>query len=52
MLAPWTSPGSPAIVVEKMNLSGVKYQYTGGMSRAAAGGDVKTMLLSVEALEG
>ncbi len=39
------------VVVEKMNLSGVKYQYTGGIEGRGWRGDVKTMLLSIEALE-
>ena len=39
------------VVVEKMNLSGVKYRYTGGIEGRGWRGDVKTMLLSTKAME-
>ena len=39
------------VVVEKMNLSGVKYRYTGGIEGRGWKGDVRTMLLSTEAME-
>lgn len=39
------------VVVEKMNLEGVKYRYTGGIDGRGWKGDVKTMLLSIEAME-
>ena len=39
------------VIVEKMNLSGVKYRYTGGIEGRGWRGDVKTMLLSTEAME-
>ena len=39
------------VVVEKMNLSGVRYRYTGGIEGRGWRGDVRTMLLSIEALE-
>lgn len=39
------------VVVEKMNLSGVKYRYTGGIEGRGWRGDVKTMLLSTESME-
>jgi len=39
------------VVVEKMNLVGVKYRYTGGIDGRGWKGDVKTMLLSIEAME-
>jgi len=39
------------VVVEKMNLEGVKYRYTGGIEGRGWKGDVKTMLLSIEAMD-
>jgi len=39
------------VVVEKMNLDDVKYRYTGGIEGRGWKGDVKTMLLSIEAME-
>jgi len=39
------------VVVEKMGLFGVEYRYTGGVDGRGWKGDVKTMLLSIEALE-
>ena len=39
------------VVVEKMGLFGVEYRYTGGVEGRGWKGDVKTMLLSIEALE-
>lgn len=39
------------VVVEKMNLEDVKYSYTGGIEGRGWKGDVKTMLLSIEAME-
>jgi len=39
------------VVVEKMDLDGVEYRYTGGLDGRGWKGDVKTMLLSIEALE-
>jgi UDP-glucose 4-epimerase len=39
------------VIVEKMNLSGVKYRYIGGIEGRGWRGDVKTMLLSTEAME-
>ncbi|MDF0590188.1 NAD-dependent epimerase/dehydratase family protein [Methanotrichaceae archaeon Mx] len=39
------------VVVEKMGLSGVRYRYTGGVDGRGWRGDVKTMLLSTEAME-
>jgi UDP-glucose 4-epimerase len=39
------------VVVEKMKLEGVRYMYTGGIDGRGWRGDVKTMLLSIEAIE-
>jgi UDP-glucose 4-epimerase len=39
------------VVAEKMNLEGVRYRYTGGIEGRGWRGDVKTMLLSIEAIE-
>ena len=39
------------VVVDKMGLLGVEYRYTGGVDGRGWKGDVKTMLLSIEALE-
>jgi len=39
------------VVVEKMGLEGVRYRYTGGIEGRGWRGDVKTMLLSIEAME-
>jgi len=39
------------VVVEKMNLEGVRYRYTGGIEGRGWKGDVKTMLLSIEKME-
>jgi len=39
------------VVVDKMGLFGVEYRYTGGVEGRGWKGDVKTMLLSIEALE-
>ncbi len=39
------------IVVERMGLSKVKYRYTGGFDGRGWRGDIKTMLLSIEALK-
>jgi len=39
------------IVAEGMGISGVKYRYTGGLDGRGWKGDVKNMLLSIEALE-
>ena len=39
------------VVVDKMDLDGVEYRYTGGIDGRGWKGDVKTMLLSIEALE-
>jgi len=40
------------VVVEKMNLKEVGYRYTGGINGRGWRGDVKTMLLSIEKMEG
>jgi len=39
------------VVAEKMGLEGVRYRYTGGIDGRGWRGDVKTMLLSIEAME-
>lgn len=39
------------VVIEKMNLEGVRYRYTGGIEGRGWKGDVKTMLLSIEKME-
>jgi UDP-glucose 4-epimerase len=39
------------IVAESLGLSGMKYRYTGGLDGRGWRGDVKTMLLSIDALE-
>jgi UDP-glucose 4-epimerase len=39
------------VVVEKMKLEGVRYRYIGGIEGRGWRGDVKTMLLSIEAME-
>ena len=39
------------VVIEKMGLSGVRYRYTRGVDGRGWRGDVKTMLLSTEAME-
>jgi UDP-glucose 4-epimerase len=43
--------GIADVVVEKMNLESVKYRYTGGIEGRGWKGDVKTMLLSIEAMD-